>query len=1034
MIERMVQFVLKQRLLILLIIVFLVGLGIYSFQRLPIDAFPDISPVMVPVFAESHGMAPEEVERFITYPIESAMNGLPGVTKVKSTSAFGMAVIYVYFEDDVDIYFARQIVSERLAKAVEEIPESDERPILGPITTGLGQIFIYYLTLEEGADTEGLPSDIYLRTINDWIVKFQLRTVKGVTDILSIGGHVMQYQVLLDPNELINFDLTIDDIISVIQENNKNVGGQFIVKGSEEFLVRGLGLVGSVDDLKRIKIKTYNGFPILLGDMADINIGPQIRRGVVTRNGEKEVVSGIVVMLYGENTSKVIDRLYDKLPSVQKSLPEGVNLIPYYEQAELVKKAIGTVKQALLIGGILVVVILLIFLGEIRSAVIVAFSIPFCMFIGFILMKQFGFSANLMSLGGLAIGIGMLVDASIVVVENIYRNLKENQKASKSVIEIAMESTIEVGRPIFFAISIIVLVFLPLFTLQGVEGKMFRPMAFTITFALLGSLVAALIMAPVLSTFLLKKRSNRLQNPAIIRVLQNFYVSKLEWTLKNKWIVISIVIFLLVVSIGLTPFLGTEFIPTLEEGSILIRVIMAPSTSLVQATETIMSLERKLIIFPEVEQVISRIGRPEAGTHPHPVNYAEIHLELKPQTEWQAKNKDSLIQKMEKVLSTYPGIQLSFAQPIQNAFEELLAGVKAELAIKVFGEDMELLKKKAEEIREAVVNVEGVVDLSVEQSYGQPQIQIITNREKCGRYGINVDEVQEIVEAAVGGEVVGHVYQGIRRYDILVRMQEKFRNTIEAISELYVHSTNGVLIPLSDVADIKTVIGPVQINREDNQRRWMVQCNIRGRDMGSVVKDIQNIIDTKIKLPPGYYIQFGGQFENQQRAMRRLSIIVPVTILLIYIMLFSTFGSLRTAILIIITLPLASIGGIFSLWLSGQYLSVPASVGFIALFGIAVQDGIVMVNHIRILRKREKDVHKAIILGAQKKLRPVLMTSLTTMLGLMPLLISRGLGAEVQRPLATVVVGGLFSATLLTLFVLPTLYSMFEQGEENKNK
>ncbi len=1027
MIRRIVQFALQQRLLVVLLIIFIVGMGIYSLEQLPIDAFPDISPVMVPVFAEAHGMAPEEVERFITYPIESAMNGLPGVREVKSTSAFGMAVVYVYFEDNVDIYFARQIVAERLAKATEEIPESDERPILGPITTGLGQIFIYYLTLEKGASTDGLPPDIYLRTVNDWIVKFQLRTVKGVTDILSIGGNVLQYQVKLDPNQLLKFDLTLDEIIEAIRANNRNVGGQFIVQGSEEYLVRGLGLVGSIEDLKTIKLKSNQGFPILLRDVADIDIGPEVRRGVVTRNGQEEVVSGIIIMLYGENTSRVIERLNQKLISVQKSLPRGVHLVPYYEQAELVEKATGTVKSALLLGGVLVFIVLLLFLGEIRSAIVVALSIPLCMFIAFILMRQFGLSANLMSLGGLAIGIGMLVDASIVVVENIYRHLS-NRDQYTSIIEIARDSTIEVGRPIFFAISIIVIVFLPLFTLHGVEGKMFSPMAFTISFALLGSLIVALVIAPVISSYFLKAENGKKHGQGIMRVLIRLYQPALEWSLRHRRIVILISLILLICSLILAPFLGTEFIPTLEEGSILIRVTMAPSTSLVQATETVMALERKLTQFSEVEEVISRIGRPETGSHPHPVNYAEIHIELKPLQEWNnTRSKDELIKKMDKVLSGYPGVQLNFAQPIQNMFEELLAGVKAELAINVFGEDMEVLKQKAEEVREAIIDVHGVVDLSVEQSFGQPQVQIIVDRKKCARYGVNVDEVQEIVEAAIGGEVVGQVYQGVRRFDILVRMKAAFRNSVAVISQLFVHTANGNLIPLSDVAQIRTVIGPVQINRENNQRKWTVQCNVRERDMGSVVADIRGIIDKNVNLPPGYYIEFGGQFENQQRAMRRLAIIVPLTILLIFIMLFSSFGSVRHAVLIIINIPLALIGGVFALWVSGQYLSVPASVGFIALFGVSVENGIVMVSCLNQLRQVGKSLQEALVEGARLRLRPVLMTAMTTMLGLLPLLVSRGIGAEVQRPLATVVVGGLITSTLLTLFVLPTLYGVFER-------
>lgn len=1029
MIERIVQFALKQRLLVMLFIILIVGLGIYSFRHLPIDAFPDISPVMVPVFAEAHGMAPEEVERLITYPIESAMNGLPGVTEVKSTSAFGMAVVYVYFEDNVNMYFARQIVAERLAMAAEEIPASDERPRLGPISTGLGQIFIYYLTLDEDASTDGLPPDIYLRTVNDWIVKFQLRTVKGVTDILSIGGNVLQYQVLLDPYQLIKFNLTLGDVIDAIQTNNKNVGGQFIVKGSEEYLVRGLGLIGSIKDLETIKLKTIDGFPILLRDVATIQIGAEVRRGVVTRNGQQELVSGIVLMLYGENTSKVIERLYEKLESVQKSLPKGVHFVPYYEQAELVKKATGTVKSALYIGGLLVILVLLIFLGEFRSAFIVTISIPLAMFMAFFLMRQFGLSANLMSLGGLAIGIGMLVDASIVVVENIYRHVSMNAQ-SKSIVAIARDSTIEVARPIFFAIGIIVIVFLPLFTLQGVEGKMFRPLAFTIAFALLGSLVVAIIIAPVLSTYFMKKGNSHRNENKLIQLLSRLYQPALEWCLSHRRSVIAVSIVLLIGSLIVVPFLGTEFIPTLEEGSIMIRVTMAPATSLTQATESVMALEHKIKKFPEVKEVVSRIGRPETGSHPHPVNYAEIHIELEPLSAWQhTSSKAELIEKMEKALSVYPGVQLNFAQPIQNAFEELLTGVRAELAIKLFGEDMGRLKQKAEEIREAISEVPGVADLAVEQSFGQPQVQIIVNRGKCARYGINVDDVQEIVEAGIGGEVIGQVYLGVRRFNILVRIKQDFRNTVEAISQLYVHSSTGSLIPLSDVADLKTIIGPVQINREHNQRRWIVQCNVRGRDIGGVVADIKAMIDQKVDLPPGYYIEFGGEFENQQRALRRLAIIIPLTILLIFVMLFSSFGTVRHALLIIINLRLALIGGVLGLWLSGSYLSVPASIGFIALFGISVENGIVMVSYFKELCETCGSVQEALIRGALLRLRPILMTAMTTMLGLLPLLVTRGIGAEVQRPLAIVVVAGLITATISTLLVLPSLYGLFEKDK-----
>ena len=1023
--QKIVRISLHYRFFVILGILGISALGIYQYNQLPVDAFPDISPIMVPVFAEAHGMAPEEVERLITFPIESAMNGLPGVKQIKSTSAFGMAVIYVYFEDDTDIYFARQIVSEKLNEAMSQLPEMHEPPTLGPISTGLGQIFIYYLAMDEGADTDGKDPATYLREINDWVVKYQLQTVPGVTDILSIGGHVLQYQIRVNPHSLNKYGVGLEDIVTAVTENNKNAGGQFMVLGSEEYLVRGIGLLEDLEGIRNIHIKVVGGTPIKIRDIAEVEYGKEIRRGVVSRNGSQEVVSGIVMKLFGTNTSQVIERLYEKIPEVQKALPDGIHLVPYYEQAELVEQATWTVKKALLQGAVLVIIVLFVFLGNIRSAFIVSLALPLCAFIAIILMRLTGISANLMSLGGIAIGIGMLGDGAIVMVENIFHHLNTNTtyKLSQK-IDIIYEAAKEVAKPIIFSILIIITVFLPIFSLENVEGKMFSPMAFTLCFAIFGSLLIAIIAAPALCTYLLKAKAHK--EFALVTYLKNKYRPLLIWSIDNRKKVLRFVLIAFVLSLAAVPFLGTSFIPTLEEGSILIGVAMAPSTSLEKGTEIIQSLERKIIKFHEVQEVISRVGRPEAGSHPHPVNYAEVHIELKEKKDWKDyKNKKQLVKALDKSLSSYPGIQLNFTQPIQNAFDELLSGVKAQIAIKLFGEDLSILRDKANEIRNSIDNIPGLVDLAVEQSFGQPQIQIIADRQACGRYGINVSEILELVELAIGGEVIDNIYLNTRRFGIHVRYQEPYRSNPKVIEDLLVHAENGNLVPLKEVAQVIEVIGPIQINREQNQRRWIVQGNVRDRDLGSVVADIKERINDTVDLPAGYFIEYGGQFENQQRAMARLSVIVPVVLILIFLLLYLAFGSLNEAILIIINVPLALIGGVFGLFVMREYLSVPAAVGFIALFGIAVQNGVVLVSYINQLRQQGIETKEAIITGALQRLRPVLMTATTTVLGLMPLLLSQGIGSEVQRPLASVVVFGLTSATILTLFVIPAFYPWF---------
>ena len=1019
MINRLIEFSLRVRGLVVATMIGVMVFGIYSYRHMAVDAFPDISPVMVPVFAEVDGMAPEEIERLITFPIENAMNGLPDVTQIKSTSAFGMSVIYVYFKDGTDIYFARQLVAERLASALADLPEMREPPMLGPISTGLGQVFMYYLTLDESVDTEGKAPDVYLRELNDWVVKYQLQTVPGVTDILSIGGHVLQYQVQVNPYELQRYRISMEEVVEAIRANNRNAGGQFLVLGSEEALVRGIGLLENLEQIRDIPIRTVDGVPLTISSVAEVEYGNEIRRGAVSHNGKEEVVAGMVLKLYGENTSAVIKKLYVKVAEVQASLPKGVKLVPYYEQAKLVNLATRTIKTALWQGAVLVILTLLVFMGNLRSAIIVVLSLPVCALIAVIMMGVKGVSANLMSLGGIAIAIGMLGDGAIVMVENIYRHLglPENRAREKSAVII--DAAREVSRPIFFSVAIIIMVFMPIYALQGVEGKLFTPMAFTITFALLGSIVTALIVSPVLSRYLLKQGVHL--DSRLMEKLKNGYRALLNRTQRRRGMVVVCAVIALAVSLLVFPMIGTEFIPTMEEGSILIGVAMAPSISLETATETVMKMEREILEFLEVKETVSRIGRPEAGSCPHPVNSAEIYVEIR-----SGADKAKLIAAMDKKLAAVPGVQLNFTQPIQNAFDELLSGIKAQLAIKVFGEDLAVLQRVAGEIKEAIEGVPGLVDLSMEQSAGQPQIQIAVNRAACARYGIAVKEVLELVELSIGGEPVDQVYLNTRRFGIHVRYQEAFRASPDTIRNLLVHTGDGSLISLEQVATVSEVTGPLQITREKNQRRWIVQGNVRGRDLGSVADEVRTRIARQVKLPNGYFVEYGGQFENQQRAMHRLALIVPLVIITVFILLWMTFGSWRDALIIIINVPLALIGGIAGLLITGEYLSVPAAVGFIALFGISVQNGVVLVSYFNQLRQEGLNLNDAVLEGGLLRLRPVLMTALTTVLGLLPLLLSHGIGSEVQRPLAVVVVFGLTTSTLLTLFVIPAVYGLIE--------
>lgn len=1032
MIDRIIQLSLHLRGVAVLLMLAVIGYGVWSYIETPRDAFPDISPVMVPVFAEAPGLAAEEVELTVCQPIESAMNGLPDVTLVKSTSGFGMGVIYVYFKDSVDIYFARQLVAERLRSAEAALPPNLPKPELGPISSGLGQIFIYYLQADRKvADTEGKELNSYLRELNDFVVKRQLQTVPGVTAILSMGGHVLQYQVQLNPELMRKYDVSYDDVVEAIDANNRNVGGQYIEIGAEEYLVRGIGMLKSLDDIRNLTVREIDGVPLKLGEIANVEYGPDVRRGVVTRNGEEEVVAGIVLKLHGENTSRVIHALHEKLAEIGRGLPKGITIVPYYDQADLVDNASRTVENALFQGILLVLAVLAVALWNFRASLIVALSMPFCASLAIIGLNRAGLSANLMSLGGIAIALGMLVDGSIVVTENILRHLNRPENAGRDRLAVIAEASKEVGRPIAFALLIIIAVFIPIFLFEGVEGKMFKPLAFSIVVALAGSIVAAVVNAPVLASILFRsgKPAAAKRRNCTERFVERCYVPLLDKAVRFRYVLFVLVPALLAGSVWMLRSVGREFMPTLEEGSIMVTVGMAPSIGLTQAERVVKNIETMILKHPEVEGTVSRIGRPEAGSHPHPVNFAEIQVSLKhPEGRIAgAAERARIVTELRRELQDYPGVTLNFSQPIQNSFDELLSGTRAYFALKLYGENLDVLREKAEEIRKAIAAVPGVVDLSVEQNYGQPQLQIELRHDAMARLGVTGREVMQLIESAVGGENVAGIYRNTRRYDINVRLGEEFRATPEALGKLKIRTASGRYVDLDQVASLKITEGPVQINREKIQRRWTIQGNIAGRAPSEIVRDMRRVIAEQVKLPPGYLVEFGGQFENQERAMQKLMVVVPIVIALIFILLWMSFSSLRSSLIVMINVPLALIGGVLGLAVTDQFLSVPAAVGFIALLGIAMQDAVVMVTDFRDLRKEGMPLAEAIRRGSAVRFRAVILTTLTTLLGLLPLLLSTGIGAEVQRPLAAIVVFGLSSSTLLTLFFLPALYYEIER-------
>ena len=1029
--EKIIQFVLKSRLLLVVLSVLVLAGGYYSYNQLPVDAFPDVTPVLVQVFTETEGLAPEEVEKYVTYPVEVAMNGLPDLKEIRSVSNFGLSVVNIYFEDKTDIYFARQLVNERLQLAREDIPEGFGEPEMGPISTGMGQILFYFVE-----DEHGERSTQEIRQIQDWLIKFNLQTVPGVTEVLSLGGEVKQFQILARPFDLLRFGLTLHDVVETVKANNSNVGAQYIVKNAEQYLVRSVGLAREIADLEKIVLKSEDGTPVYLNQLADVEIGGEIRQGLATMNGRGEAVVGMVLKLIGTNTSQVITDVKEKMKEINKVLPPGIKVVPYYDQATLVAKCVHTVTKALLEAIVLLVLIQLMMLGGLRPSIVVLAAIPFSLAFAFLLMKYFGVSANLMSLAGLAIALGLLVDGSIVMVENVDRMLRDGED-SDPVIYIVARACTEVARPIFFSLVIIVIVFLPLFTLQGYEGKTFRPLAQTMSFAMLGSLLFAVMLVPVLSSLLMRhprQRASEHKEFFVVRYLVKVYRPLVSFFVKRPLAAISLSVLFLGIGGFIFTRLGSEFVPRLNEGDLLVRATMAPSISLDEARDTMLRFEKRIMErFPEVTRVITRVGRGEVGAHADPVNSAEAFVALKPQAEWTtAKSPEQLFSQMSESFENFPGVQFNFTQPIAAAVDELLTGTKAELAIKIFGPDMEVLKEKAADVERVIRSIQGAADVQKDQVTGTPQLRITIDHRSISRYGVNVSDVQEIVRTAVGGQKAGQIFEGIPRFDILVRYNQENRDSADAIGRILVPTPGGSNIPLVNLTRIEEIVGPRQITRENNQRFISVQCNVRGRDIGSFVTEAQRAIDTGVNLPPGYMVNWGGQFELQKAANKRLSIVIPITLLIVFLLLFSTFNSLKNSLLILLNIPLALVGGMAALWLTGQNLSVPASVGFISLFGIALANGMVLVTYINQLLRDGISMAEACINGACLRLRPVLMTAATTGFGLVPMVLSSGTGSEVQHPLASVVIGGLVTSTVLTLLVIPALYKWFAAKPEQE--
>ena len=1025
MIEHLVKYALKYRLTVVMAFLAVCVFGSWALVSLPIDAFPDISPNLVQVFGEVDGMAAEEIEQLVSRPIEVAMMGLPGVKTVRSGSAFGLSTVNIYFDDDVDIYRAHELVNQKLSAAEAAMPQNLELHHgieKGPIVSGMGKVLQYYVESDRHSTTD-------LRTFQDWIVKRNLQTVPGVGDVVSQGGYVRQYQVKLLPHQLLEYDITIEEVHAAIQKSNQNLGANFIVQGDEEFIVRSLGLIEDLDDIKYITLRTHHGTPVYIKDVAKVEFGAGIRRGFATLNGEREVAAGSVYKIHGTNSFEVIGRIKERIEEINRQLPEGARVVVFYDQSLLVANTVNTIKNALTVGLILVCAVAFGFLGNIRNAFIMVCSLPFSMFMAFSMMSYYGMSGDLFSFGGIAIALGMIIDATIIMVEKIQTALQKDT-GDNSIHDVILATAKEVGPPIFFAIAIIIIVFIPIITLQEVEGKLFRPLGMTVTVTMLGSLIYALLVAPVLYSLLHRRKPRKQEKKQYLTVVHSAYKSLLSIFLTRRILVVVLMVVLL--GLGGLAFtrLGTEFVPILQEGDIQVIAHLNPNISLEKARDIAMTLESEVIKSPEVRLATSDVGYGEVSPHIHQTNYVCITAGLKPTSEWtRGKTREDLENEIRNRIKRYPGITTELSLPIKHEIDHMITGASGQVVAKLFGPDLDVLKNKAAEIETALKQVEGVADVFTDPITGQTQLNIELNMRELARHGLDKLTVQHNIHDAIGGEILGEVLEGDKRFGIFVRYDDDYRSGIDAINNLLIKKPNGSTVLLSELLEnnIEPVTGVRQINRENSHRLLPVRCNVTGRDPGSFVEEAQQVVDERVDLPPEYHIVWGGQFELQRAANRRLAIVVPITLLAVLLMLYSLFNSMKNVLLVMLNIPLALVGGVFALLYFGGTLSIPSSIGFIALFGIALTDGLVLISRFEFLRNNGLSLKEAVIEGSLSKLRPVLMTTITTAFGLLPLIISTGVGSEIQRPLALVVVGGLASSTVLTLIVLPTLYQSFSR-------
>jgi len=1017
MVERLVAAALKARVLVLIVAGLVTGLGIFSFRNLPIDAVPDITNVQVQILTRTAPLGPVEVERYVTFPIEAAMSGLPDIEEIRSVSRFGLSAVTVVFKDAVNVYFARQLVSERLPAARGSIPPGFGNPELGPVTTGLGEVYQFVV--------RGPYSPMQLKEILDWQIAYRLRSVPGVTEVSGEGGFTKQYQVVIDPAKLVSYRLSIGQVFRALEENNATGGGGYIEKNGEAFLVRGEGLVEDEAAIGSIMVTTSpEGVPVTVNQLGTVRIGAPPRIGAATRDGEGEAVIAMTLMLKGANARAVAERVKAEIERLLPSLPPGIVIEPFYDRATLVNQVIHTVARNLTEGGLLVVAILFLLLGNWRGGLIVAAAIPLSMLVAFTGMVYAGISGNLMSLG--AIDFGLIVDGAVVMIENIIR--QRAAARGRDHLSVVHAAATEVARPIAFAVGIIIMVYVPILTLQGVEGKMFRPMAYTVIFALVGSLVLSLTLIPVLASFFLRKEASD-HETLLVRGARRFYTPLLEWAMARPKRTLAAAAAVLTGALVLAPFMGSEFVPRLDEGDLVLQAWRLPSIALDESVRSTLRIERVLKQFPEVTSVVSRTGTPDVATDVMGMELSDIFVRLKPRDEWTtARTKEALIERMAAALAEQvPGVGIGFTQPIEMRFNELISGVRSDIGLKIFGDDMAVLKERGDAAARVLAAVPGARDVKVEQVAGLPVVRVKINRDRIARYGINAADVLAAIEAAGAGRSVGKVFEGQRRFDLVVRVESAVADGVAAYANLPVAAPNGSLIPLGQLAEIVVEEGPAQVSRERISRRLVVECNVRGRDLGSFVAEAQRRLAADVPLPAGYYYEWGGQFENLRAARARLAIAVPATLLLIFVILFMTFNAATPALLIFLNVPMAATGGIFALALRGMPFSISAGVGFIALFGVAVLNGVVLMSYVLQMRREGLGDQQAARRAAEIRLRPVLMTALVASLGFVPMALSTSPGAEVQRPLATVVIGGLVTSTALTLLVLPTLYVWIER-------